>query len=160
MITIKTKDDAAILARIEKVLSGEDIDIFVTEEDENGDELPLDKVIARISYNLNRSRIYMGRMVGNTQRQYEEARELNELLLPISIYFGLQISDMLPEHMLPRQTQRLVKSFERYEFLKKRSGKDEGIEEVNRQEIGPKAALSKQREMTEKLREEGKLPKE
>ena len=147
MITIKGKDEAAIVARIEKELKGEDVDIYITEEGEDGHELTAEELLARMSYNLNRSRIYIGRLVGNTQREYEESRELNELLLPMSLYFAAKIEKDYPSTTFSVRLKNLL-SFRRSKRNK---------EFLNKQVV---VDFEKQKEISKRLEEEGKTPKE
>lgn len=157
MITIKGKDETAILARIEKELKGEDISIFITEEDDEGNELPINEILARAAYNLNRSRIYLGRLVGNTQRQYEATEAMNETLLPISLYFTAMLEDLYPDGMLPLKIKKTLD--QRRRGLQRKHAFEEKLE-AEMEEVGPKALLRKQRETLERLKAEGLAPKE
>ena len=80
MIIIKSQDDAATTALLERALKGQDIDIFQSDDDEYTPE----ELMSMLAYNAKQSRIYIGRLERNTRRLEEDMRSVARLLEPIA----------------------------------------------------------------------------
>jgi hypothetical protein len=90
LIIVKGDDEAAIVARIEKELRGEDIEIFQSDDT----EYSMEQVLAFLGYNAKQTRIYVGRLERNTRRIEEDIRASSRLLEPMAAFFTIMLEEM------------------------------------------------------------------
>lgn len=150
MIIIKGDDEAAIVARIEKELKGEEVDIFQSDET----TYSMEQVLGFLGYNAKQARVYIGRIERNSRRLEENIRDTNSLLEPISMYFSALVEDSFPEQMLTLQQRTNKKARERWQRLE--------LERADKREAarasGVMKSLEDQKATTQRLRDEGKFP--
>ena len=106
MIIIKAttpEKEAQFVAKIEAALSGEDMELFTDDEQ----ELSMDQILLLMTTNVVRSRQYIGRLVGQVQKQQEATRKQNELLTPIAEYFAYLLEDVMPSERAFSLPERL-----------------------------------------------------
>lgn len=88
MIIIKSPDEAATTAAIERALQGhDDVEIFQSEEDEYSTE----ELMTMMVYNAKQSRVYIGRLERNTRRLEEDLRQMLRYLEPLATFATLMI---------------------------------------------------------------------
>lgn len=81
MIIIKSPDEAAATAAIERALQGQDdVEIFQSEDD----EYTAEELMTMLAYNAKQTRVYVGRLERNTRRMEEDLRQMGRLLEPLA----------------------------------------------------------------------------
>jgi len=154
MITIKGKDEAAIVARIERELKGEEVDIFLSDDI----DFSLEQVLAFLGYNAKQTRVYIGRLERNSRKLEEDVRELNALLTPMSMFFARMIEDMYPDHMLPQSIRVNKERRERYELQKQHVEKERQNDGLG--SGSPAEKFAEMKRIMKRLEDDGLVPKE
>lgn len=151
MIIIKGQDEAAIVARIESELKGEEVDIFQADDT----DYTMEQVLAFLGYNAKQARVYIGRIERNTRKVDEDIRATNELLVPISMYFSYLCQESLPESQLTMRMRQDKAQRLRAEMRERE--REAQLDEIRSRE-GLKGMLQQQRDTSAKLQSEGKAP--
>jgi hypothetical protein len=89
MIIIKTADEPAVVAELEKLLQNIDAEVHHS-PDEN---LTVEEWLGVIALNVAKERQYLGRVVRNTEAISKDFRTLIERFEPVLSFFALELED-------------------------------------------------------------------
>lgn len=102
MILIRSDDDAATTAAIERALKGQEVDIFQSDDETYTTE----ELLKMLAYNAKQTRIYVGRLERNTRRLEEDVRSVSRLLEPLATYMTYLLAETGDDPVLLEQLRK------------------------------------------------------